>query len=139
MGVKGNRMCRAIAVAGLLAAWVAVPSCRKPYTASLGEPFELHVGQAARLAKSDLDLFFRRVASDSRCPTGAQCIWAGEAVVTLDGRILKAPPDSFDVRLDSERLFDGYRIRLVGLDPHPVAGAAVDSTAYVGRFVVEKR
>ena len=143
MRSTSRRMWRAIAVAGALAAWMAVPSCRKPYTAAIGQPFPLHVGQAARLAKSDLDLYFRRVASDSRCPTGVQCIQAGEAVVTLEGRILKGPAETFDVHLapgsDGERLFDGYRIRLVRLDPHPVAGATPDTTVYLGTFVVEQR
>jgi hypothetical protein len=143
MGSNSRKMWRALAIAGAFVAVMAVPSCRKPYPATLGQPFPLHVGQAARLTKSDLDLYFRRVASDSRCPTGVQCIQAGEAVVTLEARILKAPPEAFDVPLASDsgadRLFDGYRIRLVRLDPHPVAGASTDSTAYVGTFVVEQR
>ena len=32
----------------------------------------------------DLELKFVAVESDSRCPKGVQCVWAGEAVVLLD-------------------------------------------------------
>jgi hypothetical protein len=114
--------------------------------ATLDKPVDLLVRHAATFQKSDLDLYFRRVVSDSRCPQGAQCVTAGEAVVTLEGRILKATPQSFEVRLPGGdapdsiiwTAFEGYRIRLVRLDPVPVAGVVADTNAYVGRFVVEK-
>ena len=61
-------------------------SCRQPVKALLGTPVVLPVGQTATFGQSDLDLRFRRVASDSRCPTGATCVWAGEASVTVDAR-----------------------------------------------------
>ena len=122
-------------------------SCHQPVQANLGQPVDLLVKRAVRYHRSDLDLYFRRVVSDSRCPRGVDCVTAGEAVVTLEGRILKAPPESFEVRLpggeapDSAiwKPYDGYRIRLVKLEPYPVAGAPVDTTAYIGTFLIEKR
>jgi len=125
---------------------LALVSCQKPVTATLGKPLDLMVRHAATFQKSDFDVYFRRVVSDSRCPQGAQCVSAGEAVVALDGRILKATPQSFEVRLQGGEApdsivwtaFEGYRIRLIRLDPYPVTGVAADTTAYIGRFVVEK-
>lgn len=136
-----------------LAVWFIVAlsstlaSCRKPIVASFGDPFELRVGEAATFPKSDLELRFRRVASDSRCPRNAQCITAGVAFVTLDGRLMKGPAESFDVQLSGADTpdtvlwtpYDGYRIQLVHLVPYPVAGARVDTTAYVATLVVGKR
>ena len=124
-----------------------VTSCRKPITVSLGQPVELRVGTAVRFQKSDLDLYFRRVVSDSRCPNGAKCVWAGEATVALEGRILKQLPETFEVRVSGGmapdsiiwKPFDGYRIGLVKLEPYPATDAVADSTAYVGTFIVEKR
>jgi hypothetical protein len=121
-------------------------SCHKPVAGNLGQPVVLPIHRAATFHKSDLDLYFRRVASDSRCPTGATCITAGDAVVTLEGRILKGPVESFDVRLpggeapDSViwRLYEGYRIRLVSLEPRPIAGENPDTNRYVGTFVVQQ-
>ena len=126
---------------------LALASCQKPLLATLGQPVGLPVHHAATFAKSDLELYFRRVASDSRCPTGAQCIWAGEAFVTVDARLLKGPVESFDLRLPGAAVpdsaiwkpYDGYRIRLVSLEPFPAVGKAADSTSYVGTFLVEKR
>jgi hypothetical protein len=123
-------------------------SCRRPMKAPLHQPFDLHVGQGARFSKTDLELYFRRVAADSRCPRDAQCITAGEARVTFDGRINQGMPETFDAVLPAAagepdsttfRAYDGYRIRLLKLEPYPVAGGAVDTTAYVATLVVEKR
>ena len=128
---------------------LAAMSCRKPVAAQLGQPVVLPIHRAVSFRKSDLDLYFRRVVSDSRCPVGAQCITAGDAVVTLEGRILKGPVESFEVRLPGGgdgapdsiiwKPYDAYRIRLVDLTPVPVTGRAPDSTRYVGTFLVEKR
>jgi hypothetical protein len=139
---------RAMLALFLVAFALAVASCRKPITVALDTPFRLEVGRAARVAKSDLDLYFRRVQSDSRCPANVTCITAGEAIVVLEGRILEGPVEPFEVGLpggavqqDSipKRAYDGYRIQLLKLDPYPTAGGPVDTTAYVGTFRVEKR
>jgi hypothetical protein len=123
-------------------------ACHKPVTATFGQPFPLQVGQAARFHGGDLELYFRRVAADSRCPRGVQCIVAGDATVSLEGRIMKGAPESFDMRLPvqaaspdsvSERVLDGYWIRFLNLKPSPVSGTPVDTTAYVGTFMVGKR
>ena len=134
---------RTLLVALLL---LVTASCRKPVAATLGQPVLLHVRQAVHFQESDLDLYFRRVVSDSRCPTGAECVTAGEAVVALDGRILKGPVETFEVRLPAGapdsvawRAYDGYRIGLVKLEPSPSTDRAADTTAYVGTFLVEKR
>jgi hypothetical protein len=131
----------------VLAMTLALVSCRKPVRALVGQPFDLHVRQAARVSKTDLDLYFRRVSSDSRCPNNAKCITAGEAVITLEGRIMKEPPEPIELRLmggmepdtTSWKAYDGYRIMLSRLEPYPVAGTGVDTTAYVATLIVQKR
>jgi hypothetical protein len=88
-----NVSSRRLALSSLLSvlALLALASCRKPLQASLDQPVSVHVGQAVRFRNSDLDLYFRRVAGDSRCPRGAQCIWAGDATLTFEGRLMKGP------------------------------------------------
>ncbi len=139
------RSTRRWALASLMLA-LSLLSCRKPATVELGTSFTLHVGQAARFSKSDLEIYFRRVASDSRCPRGVQCIQAGDATVTLDGRILKGAPESFDVAIqegsppdERGRAYDGYKIWLLSLEPYPVSAGTADTTAYVATLRVEKR
>lgn len=41
---------------------------------------QMKVGQSAKISSS-MSLDYVRVVSDSRCPAGAQCIWAGEVTI----------------------------------------------------------
>src|SRR5688500_19673376 len=56
------------------------PSQPSPLT--LGEPFELRLGERAAIA-ADASLMFVDVASDSRCPIDATCVSAGEALADV--------------------------------------------------------
>lgn len=100
-------MIRLAAVAALLAVSLAsachvaaVPTAAREQTpASVPAPVEapvaaaastplpeglvvLAVGQSADIAEST-KLTFERIASDSRCPAGAQCVWEGEVSIAL--------------------------------------------------------
>ena len=119
-------------------------SCNKPVSATLDQRFDLQVGRAARLESGELDLYFRGVVSDSRCPRDVQCVTAGEAAVALEARSPRAAQASFEVRLSDDEdpseaaTYNDYRIRLVRLEPYPVTSVERDSTAYVGTFIVDK-
>ena len=62
-----------------------VASCAYPYNVGVkaadGSTVALMPGQSASLA--DGLLRYVRVASDSRCKPGVQCVWAGDAVIEL--------------------------------------------------------
>ncbi len=76
----------------LLAALLVVPGlagCTTPaVTASLGEPFTLGPGQSASIPGEDLTVRFAEVVSDSRCPAGVTCIWAGEVELPAGDNLL---------------------------------------------------
>ncbi len=54
-----------------------------PSPVALGETVVLKSGQTAEVASKDISIRFTELVSDSRCPQGMVCIWAGEAVVEL--------------------------------------------------------
>ena len=129
--------------------WIAVlllsVSCNQPLPAMLGTPFDLRVGRAATVQSGEIDVLFRRVVSDSRCPRDVQCVRGGEAFVTIEARTSGTPRETLELCLgcgdDSSGGADhgGYRIRIVKLEPYPVSTVERDSTAYIGTFVVERR
>ena len=69
-----------------VSALFAVSGCCEPTVdrVDLGNEFTLSVGGSVAIGGEDLRIGFVEVISDSRCPTGATCIWAGEASCLID-------------------------------------------------------
>jgi heat shock protein HslJ len=51
---------------------------------SLGQEFTLKVGETAELKDEDFSIKFIEVTQDSRCATGATCVWAGEVEIVVE-------------------------------------------------------
>jgi hypothetical protein len=121
---------------------VAAVACASGSTASdvaeitAGEPFRLGVGEAARQPAEDLTVRFVAVAGDSRCPTGVQCFWEGDAEVEL--KVTRGEEES-SVSLHTHGGKDyprqaqalGCILSLEDLEPHPKAGVQIAPEDYV--------
>lgn len=58
---------------------------------------------------------------DSRCPTGVECVWAGEVTGVISFRD-DAGAKEFQLTDNSEKntaLLEGWKFELLGVDPHP--------------------
>jgi hypothetical protein len=53
-------------------------------SAELGHEFELKLGQTAAIEDEPIKIKLVEVVGDSRCPTGASCIWQGEVKCVLE-------------------------------------------------------
>jgi hypothetical protein len=51
-----------------------------------GDTVWLRAGQSAVIGRTGVQLVFREVVADSRCPIDAVCVWAGDAEVRLQAR-----------------------------------------------------
>jgi len=107
---------------------------------SLDQPFELRVGRSATVAGEGLTVSFEAVPSDSRCPTGVQCVWAGNAVVQVvlskDGKAFGA---ELNTNLEPTSVdYLNYNVRLVSLAPYPSANNSIPQSQYRATFVVTK-
>lgn len=78
--------------------------------------------------------------SDSRCPVGVQCVWAGDGVATIGVHPpcfaggCGAPSGVLVLHTNLEPkagLGWGHRVELVGLKPVPVANKVIESSRYV--------
>jgi len=70
-----------ISIVLLLGLVTGLSACAKQpasVTAELGQGFVLEPGQTAVIKNESLTVKFNEIVSDSRCPKGVQCIWAGE-------------------------------------------------------------
>ncbi len=107
----------------------------------LGQQFELRVGGSATVSGENLTVSFQGVPSDSRCHTGVQCVWAGNAVVQV---VLsqggKAAGLELNTNLEPKTgTYLNYEIELVSLAPYPSAkSGAISQSQYRATFVVTK-
>lgn len=89
-----------------------------------GESFTLAVGERVTLDAVHTTVRFLAVAEDSRCPSRAQCVWAGDGVVVLE--IAPAAGDAAEDTLHTNPEsgagaveLAGYELTLLRLDPYP--------------------
>jgi len=101
--------------------------------AKLGEEFSLAIGQSAAISSVNMKIDFVAVTADSRCPSGAQCIWAGEAKCTV---IISLNKKEQTVTLiqpgnssSAETSIEGYSLSFI-LNPYPQVGKQIENKDY---------
>lgn len=104
-----------------------------PAFAQTTEKLNLRPGQQSTAKRSKLKVKFIGVTEDSRCPTGANCIWAGRAVLKIS--VTSKQAGTKVIEIDTSKgpqgdQFDGWAISLESLTPHPKAGSALNPKAY---------
>jgi hypothetical protein len=102
------------------------------FNAKLGEQFTLPIGQTVNIVGQDLSIKFDAVTSDSRCPSGAECVWAGEAKCRM---IIKYQETETEVIFTqtgssiSQAKFQHYIINFQ-LNPYPQVGQDIGDSDY---------
>ena len=125
---------------GLIVVLVSPTLAEPPY--EIGRPFELAVGQTATFGRDGLEVGFKGVPSDSRCPADVMCVWEGDAHV----QIWAHDPDRAQTDLDlhtfrgyeREASFGPYVIRLLQVVPYPRTDTELDPDDYTVTLVVFK-
>jgi len=97
----------------------------------LGEAVRLKIAESGKLAADDLTITFKAVTNDSRCPQGTQCVTAGEADVVLTVKVGEKSQDvTVKVGTDQAKAtVEPYAIRILALDPYPVADQTIQDAA----------
>jgi len=114
---------------------------RNPQTVSrqeLGRSFSMKIGES--IAVGEIRLTFSSVEGDSRCPTDAVCVWAGDGEIALrieQGN--KVAVAALHTTLEPKKTeWDGYTIALVSLTPERKANAPVSSADYRAEVLVTR-
>ncbi|MBW8362257.1 MAG: hypothetical protein K0M56_08750 [Kaistella sp.] len=84
-------------------------------------------GENRFLSEYEMNVTFKKMAEDSRCPTRVNCIWQG--VATADILLMGTYTRPQTVKLSTldmpakgyskSTVFNGYRITLVSVEPYP--------------------
>ena len=93
--------------------------------------------------ENDLRLRIDPILNDSRCPTGVECIWRGNAEVRIELIIQGAFWHYFILNTNcayrTDTVIDNIRYRLVALEPYPVINQPIDFRDYVAKILIEKQ
>jgi hypothetical protein len=98
---------------------VALAACgRDGSAATLNEPIQLAPGQSAIFESDQLSVQFVGIAADSRCPSDATCVWAGEVVVQFairqDDRTTQQ-----EIKENESGAVGAYSVTVLGVLPIP--------------------
>jgi hypothetical protein len=100
----------------------------------------VHLGE--RFEAGNVTLIPTRVVSDSRCPIGVQCVWAGtvtvEADVLVSGENTAGKKQSYEFTLNEPVVVDGYEITLASVVPATRQGTVIESFQYAFQFTVRE-
>ena len=78
---------------------------------------------------------------DSRCPQDVNCVWAGNAKVTVRVTNRRGQSKTFDLNTNLQgksARFDGYEIQLGSVSPYPRSNVRLNGNAYTASFTVTK-
>ena len=109
---------------------------------TLNVEFELAPAQMANVAGTDLAVRLDSVVTDSRCPLGVACVWAGDADIHLSlVRGKRAPtPAVIHVTTSPKSAVNGSDIiEFVSLDPLSREQTPIKPSDYRVRLIVRTR
>jgi len=131
--LPGTRAAAVLAVLALALVTACMDRVANP-TVPIPSDFTLAVGQHVTVQPDNVEIGFRKVQGDSRCPTNVLCFWQGEAGVQLT--LTNATHQTQRVGISVEGHGSGtaeamgYRITAVRLDPYPQAAGPIPQPAY---------
>ena len=101
---------------------------------------KIQIHKQKKFSKSNLTVKFVSLIEDSRCPEGANCVWAGNAKIKIE--ISKnGKKETFDLNTTVEpkvATFNGYAIELLSLTPVPKENIRINRNGYIATFAVSK-
>jgi hypothetical protein len=106
----------------------------------LGRPFDVKPSEVVTI--QGLRITFEGVTEDSRCPTGVQCMWAGDAAATFT--LEKSPAAALQRTLHTNGRYErqaeisGLVVRLEDIKPYPKEGATIAHDDYRATVVVTR-
>jgi hypothetical protein len=132
---------------GLIALGVLAPlvACDdEPTGPKPGESFTLSPGDRVTLAEIQTTVRFLAVSEDSRCPSQAQCVWAGDGAVVLEiaPSLADAAEDTLHTNPESGPgavVLAGHELTLLALEPYPETPGEIRPDEYRATLALYER
>lgn len=100
-----------------------------------GKVIYFNEGENKFLSEYQMNVTFKNISEDSRCPEGVTCVWQGAAVANIEFMgtytrpmtIPLATTENAGRNYHKSTVFNGYTISLVEVNPAPSAGEGAKS------------
>jgi len=106
------------------------------------DTIDLSYGDCLYDSENKMYICLDSVLSDSRCPTGANCIWEGNAEVRFKFEKINDEPVFLNLNthmgFTTDTIVDGYKFALIGLRPYPALEHRITQNDYKAEILVEK-
>jgi hypothetical protein len=106
--------------------------------------YDIEYSKSATFDK-DKKLIFVDLIGDSRCPTGVNCVWPGEATLALQAICVPADTTYFELTFGDgvsdhrdTTIFEIYKVEILEVIPYPVFGVELEKEDYSIRVLIEK-
>lgn len=116
-----------------------------PESVQLGQEFKIRVRQTAAIPIESALITFVKVTEDSRCPSGVQCAWAGQAKLVINVALSGGGPGDVELTLGGSSpqaatlTYKAYTLELHSLDPYPVSTGQIKPEDYVATLLMRKQ
>jgi len=119
-----------------------IPAFAGPVNVPVDKEFSLGIGQSASIDGEKLVIKFKAVLEDSRCPTNALCVLAGNGKVEFE--VLDINGENKTIILNTEdeprlALLKGHKLKLVSLNPPRIDGVSISPGDYSVTLHVERK
>jgi hypothetical protein len=108
--------------------------------AQTSQQVSLRINNQKSVMRDRLRIKFIAV-EDSRCPQDVNCVWAGNAKVTIRVTNRSGRSQTFDLNSNlkgNSATFGGYKIELGGVSPYPRSNIRINRNGYTASFTVTK-
>ncbi len=109
--------------------------------AQTNQKVTVQINQQKTVAKNKLTIKFVSLIEDSRCPSDTNCIWAGNARITIKVSNGKSAAKTFELNTNLKPQtvsFAGYEIKLASLTPQPATNIRINRNGYTATFAITK-
>ncbi|MEK7538970.1 MAG: hypothetical protein AAB552_03970 [Patescibacteria group bacterium] len=124
---------------GFLGGAVVAPSApaqNAPAVPQEGVTIKLKIGEVKQL--KDFSVKIASIDSDSRCPQGVTCVWAGQVALTLEVTIPPSSANAISLKTDGVSNSAGaYTFLLLEVSPAAVFGKEIAKEEYSATIIVK--
>ena len=109
--------------------------------AQRNQTIKVQVNKQKSVASSGLTIKFVSLVEDSRCPTDANCVWAGNAKIQVQIGNRRGKSEIFELNTNmgaKGASFGGYAVNLISLTPAPRSNIRINRNGYVATFSVNR-